>query len=244
MRFLTSHLPPIKRCRPRIGCRDNFFQHLELLGGELDCKDGSAGEVAARPIEARHQAKFDRIGADNKNDRDCLRRGLGGERARCTEQRCNHGNLSMNQIGGQGGQQIVAIPRPAVFNRYISTVSVAHLSETAVKSGKVRAPRLSVGRTVHNSDHGHGWLCACRDRPRRRAAEQRDELAPPHEALKSRGKAYHIVRAVVQHSKINLSGTASGHEPNRSRMPVCQLSSAAADMPSDEAMDEKCHEQT
>jgi hypothetical protein len=34
------------------------------------------------------------------------------------------------------------------------------------------------------------------------------------------------------------------HEPNRSRMPVCQLSLAAADIPSDEAMDEKCHKPT
>jgi hypothetical protein len=48
----------------------------------------------------------------------------------------------------------------------------------------------------------------------------------------------------VRCNKFNLLMTEMGHEPNRSRMPVCQLSSAGADMPSDEAMDEKCHEPT
>ena len=38
-----------------------------------------AGEIAARPIEARHQAKLDRINARCKNDWYVLRRRFGSE---------------------------------------------------------------------------------------------------------------------------------------------------------------------
>src|SRR5262245_51005620 len=61
-------------------------------------------------------------------------------------------------------------------------------------------------------------LCARRERPRHRsAAEQRDELAPPHRGTSMRAaKPYHIIghdNAVVHSNKIDRLMTASGQKP-------------------------------
>src|SRR5262245_42828782 len=69
---------------------------------------------------------------------------------------------------------------PPVLNPHISAVGVTNLSETFVKPGKVLTPRFE-RCSVKKPDHGNRLLRACDERPRRRrrAANQRDELAPP-----------------------------------------------------------------
>jgi len=45
--------------------------------------------------------------------------------------------------------------------------------------------------TAQNSDHRHRWLLrARRERPRRRAAQECDEIAPSHAKLPVEDKAY------------------------------------------------------
>jgi hypothetical protein len=55
------------------------MQQLKALGGNLGGENGDAGEIAARTTEARHQAKFDRITADEKDDWNGPRRRFGGQ---------------------------------------------------------------------------------------------------------------------------------------------------------------------
>src|SRR6516164_3190297 len=52
-----------------------------------------------------------------------------------------------------------------------------------VEIGSVRRRRGHLQHT--DTIEPAGMLCACRERPRRRTAEERDELAPPHEASPS-----------------------------------------------------------
>ena len=50
----------------------------KALWYDLGPDGGDAGEIAGGTIEARYEAERDGVGAHSKNDRDALRRGLGG----------------------------------------------------------------------------------------------------------------------------------------------------------------------
>jgi len=73
--------------------------------------------------------------------------------------------------------------RPAVFDRDVTAFDEASFTQTCAEGGYEMCSRL--GRTsVDISDHRHrGLLCARHHRPRRRAAQDRDEFAPPHTKL-------------------------------------------------------------
>src|SRR5262249_61802203 len=73
------------------------------------------------------------------------------------------------------------IIRPAVFDRYILALDIAGFSQALTEGGSHRRVRPG-RRTVEKPDHRQlGLLRPRRERPRsRRAAEQRDEIAPLH----------------------------------------------------------------
>jgi hypothetical protein len=54
--------------------RRDLLEHRQPLSGNGRLKIGKAGDVAARPREARHEAAADRIEDDRENDGDgaCL----------------------------------------------------------------------------------------------------------------------------------------------------------------------------
>src|SRR5215471_12104816 len=49
--------------------RTELTQQLQSLRGQRAGEDGHAGDVAARPVEARDEAEFDRIATDDEHDR-------------------------------------------------------------------------------------------------------------------------------------------------------------------------------
>ena len=100
--------------------------------------------------------------------------------------RGDHGDLPTNQFGRHLRQSISLICGPAVYDRYVIALDIAGVFETLVKSTQtLRGPLRRCG--VEEPDHRHRWLLPTRrDRPRRRrAAEQRDELAPFHSITSS-----------------------------------------------------------
>src|SRR5262249_34602844 len=80
-------------------------------------------------------------------------------------------------------QPIVLPLRPAILDEDVLILDVAELLETSAERGNA----IVQLRRVQKPDYGHRWLLRSRrERPRCcRAAEQRDELAPPHSITSS-----------------------------------------------------------
>ena len=92
----------------------------------------------------------------------------------------NQGHPTANEIGCQCWQPVVLIVREAIFDRDVLAFDIASFFQTPMERGK--KVRVVIGRpTAEEPDHRHRRLLRpCRERPRRRAAEQRDERAAPH----------------------------------------------------------------
>src|SRR5262249_41828604 len=98
----------------------------------------------------------------------------------------------MHKIGCQVRQSVELTLRPAVLNRNIVVFEMASFAQPLAKSDKGITPRLD-RNAVENPDHRHRRLLRPRrQRPRRRAAEQRDELATPDHSITSSARASNV----------------------------------------------------
>ena len=96
---------------------------------------------------------------------------------------CDHGDPSANQIGRQRRQSIILAVRPTVFDRHALALDIASVFEAWMKCVQPGCVNPSGDLAVEEPDHRHPLvlLRALFKRPRgRRAAEERDELAPLH----------------------------------------------------------------
>ena len=138
-----------------------------------------------------------------------------------TAGRGDHGDLPANQIGRQRRQSIELIVGPAILDRHVLALDKAGLLQALAECAQ--AIRERVGRCgVEEPDHRHRRLLrARRERPRRRrAAEQRDELAAFHSITSSarsrnasgslRPSALATVRLMISS---NLVGCSTGRSP-------------------------------
>jgi hypothetical protein len=73
-------------------------QQLKSLCGYLATSGGDTGEIARGTIEARYHARLDGVAGHRENDRDCLRRRLGGLRPSNSHDN-NHRHMPANKIG-------------------------------------------------------------------------------------------------------------------------------------------------
>src|SRR5262249_13365757 len=112
---------------------------------------------------------------------------LGGRRSRATDGGdCS--DLSALQIRHQSRKSISLALCPAVYNRHVLALDIAGLFETLPKIAQ--AIRERVRFRVEKPDDWHCRLLRPRrQRPRRRAAEQRDELTPPDHSITSSARA-------------------------------------------------------
>src|SRR5262249_22625021 len=129
-------------------------------------------------------------------------------------------------LGSQSGQALVLIIAVAIVDHHVAAFDVAVLDQTLSENPDERVRQTARG------EKGHYWtgglLRACRERPRRRAAEQRDEVATPHSITSSAcarrlgGTAMPIIRAVGKlRTSSNLvgwmMGISAGFSPLRIR---------------------------
>ena len=93
--------------------------------------------------------------------------------------RDDHGDLPANQFGRQRRQPIGLTLGPAVFDRHVLALDIAGFLQALAECAQTVRDRVR-RFAVEEPDHRHRRLLrARRERPRgRRAAEQRDELAP------------------------------------------------------------------
>src|SRR5262249_47449914 len=119
------------------------------------------------------------------NARRC---GFGGKwRCRALD-RNNHGHAAANQVGGLCWQSFETTLGPAIFDRHVAALDIAGFVETLPDG--VKSAGFAV-RAAEQPDHRHRRLLRPRrHRPRRcRAAEQRDEVAPPDHSMTSSARA-------------------------------------------------------
>jgi hypothetical protein len=85
-----------------------------------------------------------------------------------------------SELRRQRRQAVVLAERPAVFDRYVLSLDIAIFRQSPKKRGKQMWDVLG-GPRAEKPDHGYRWrLRVRRKRPRRGAADKRNELASPH----------------------------------------------------------------
>src|SRR5262245_48444532 len=94
----------------------------------------------------------------------------------------DHLNVRGDQFGDQRGKALILSLRPAIFDGNVAALLVAERTQPVAEWPDEIRFKLG-GRVAQETDPGDfrgRLLRSRRERPRRRAAEQRDELAPPH----------------------------------------------------------------
>ena len=117
---------------------------------------------------------------------------------------------------------------PVVFHRHVLAFDITGFVE-ALAERTSNAPRVLGRAAVDEPDHRHRRLLRPRrQRPRRRAAEQRDELAPPHSITSSarprsdsgklRPSALAVLRLTISSTLVDCcTGRSAGFSPLRTR---------------------------
>src|SRR5262245_40714340 len=146
-------------------------------------------------------------------------RGGGGGRFHDSRasRRSDHGDAAVEQISHQSRQSIVAAFRPAVFDDYVATLDIPSLVQALTECG--REFRENGRRpAIEKTDHRHRRLLrARRERPRSRAADERDEIAALHSITSSARSRIEVgsstpiaLAVVVLMTSSNLVGNSTG----------------------------------
>src|SRR5215510_4637517 len=134
-------------------------------------------------------------------------------------------HLGANQLGGQFRKSLVVPLRPAVLDGDVRTLDITEVAQTHADSLKPRGKRRWRCH-AEESDPRHlaRLLRAHRERPRGRAAEQRDELPPFHSITSSarassvRGTSMFNARAAAWLiASSNLTGVCTGRSAGLAR---------------------------
>ena len=167
----------------RARCGATSAQQLQPFAGQLG-EQHRSGDVAARPREARDEPS-DRVAADREHNRDRRGRVPGRER-RTVPSATITAPAAANKSAASSGNRSEC---PSAQRYSIATFSAF---DQPTRSSRWRKAakygcRASDASTSEEPDHRHCRLLrARRERPRRRrAAEQRDELAPLHSITSS-----------------------------------------------------------
>src|SRR5262249_48886614 len=201
----------------------------EALGSGFLAHGVDAGDVAAGPVEAGDEAERDRVAAGAEDDRDGGGRGLGGKRRFRNAGADDNCNAAADQIGCQARQALRFIIRPPIFDLYVATFKETGFVKPLAECCHQRGARLRRSR-IEIADHmngrllrgGGGWPCW------RRAAEQRDEIAPRHSITSSarasrlsgtvRPSAFAVLRLIASSYLVGAcTGRSAGFSPLRMR---------------------------
>src|SRR5262249_17385471 len=161
-------------------------QETQPLRRQLSREKIDACRVAAWSGEVGDKTELDRVIADSEDDRN--RRGCrsGGECRRRGAGRDDHGYPAADQIGHQIRKSIVvAFGRPDLDCNVLAQ-NITAFTKALMERGQA-ARRID---NVNKPDHGQRRLLRPRhERPRCRAAEKRDEIAPTYHSITSSARA-------------------------------------------------------
>ena len=143
------------------------------------------GDVLARPSKARDETELDGIIADEENDGNRRRRGLGRE-CRAVGVGNDHYDPAANQIGGERRQSIILALRPAVFDSQVPALDRAGLVQALAECSKPLRERPRRHPAEEPDHRQRRLLRSRRERPRHcRTPDERDEFPPFHSITSS-----------------------------------------------------------
>ena len=94
-------------------------------------------------------------------------------------------DFQSNELGCELGEAFAASLRPAIFDREIAAVDPTEIAHSLHEGGGPLALRRRAARSEQSDGRHLRLLRARRERPRRHAAEQRDELATATHSITS-----------------------------------------------------------
>jgi hypothetical protein len=167
-------------------CGKQFLEKSETLGDQFWAKKRRSGNISPGSREARHESILNRIAHRSRDNRDCggcLLRGTAAGRPPGDDDI----DFEVDQFGSESRKPIDLSIGTSRLDDDIPTFDIAELGEPPTKGIQVCSPfgrfKTSYQHNTYSSDRG--LLRARRERPRNRAAEQRDELATLHSITSS-----------------------------------------------------------
>ena len=170
--------------RPVFTCVSHYMRLWDAASANrVDYFVANSRNIAARIRKARHQAERHRIAAHAEHDRDRCSGCLGGASGGSAGGRRNHGNTALDCIFKNLMYFLVTAVEPVVLDKDILPFNKACLGQTFAEFVGESSTGVSPSAINHRNDWhryrrhlraGAQPWCNCR------AAEKRDELAPPH----------------------------------------------------------------
>ena len=157
--------------------RCDVLQQLQKLRVDCGLEQSEAGDVAARARMALRKAGSDEVpGLDPHH---WCGPGLSMCGSDCEVRTCNKDIETLAHEIRRGGTCPFGISlRPANIEAHVAAVAPAQLLQRRAQAGEARLPvSVALGEAQQHTDPPHAFalLRARRERPRRRAAQQRDE---------------------------------------------------------------------
>src|SRR5262249_57371795 len=155
--------------------RHGFLEKLELFAPQLGNIQKQSGKVAARTRETLDPSASNWVGyyidADNGNGARCI-----PHNPDCIWG-CSQNNVALegHKIAGEFVNPADFAPVKPRLQEDILAVHISGFAQTLDECLKVLVLKILNG--ANSRKFSRRLLCACRERPRRRAAKQRDELA-------------------------------------------------------------------
>src|SRR5262245_22859812 len=164
---------------------DDLAQKFESLARNVCRLDRQASDVAARSRQAGDEFVANRVARDREHYRNDGRRVHRGHNGRGSR-RDDDIDLAPGKLGRDLRKALLASLGPAVLDRDTTTVDPTKFAQSLHKLGHPFASGRTRVRAQEPDGRHLRWLLRPRcERPRRRAAEQRDKLAPPHSITSS-----------------------------------------------------------
>src|SRR4029077_3011354 len=158
--------------------RNHFARKCELFARQIFYRQQHAGHVASRPGMTAYKAKADRIDQYRRDYRDRVRELLEGNPP-SHRARHEHLGLDTNQLFRKRLRSGLITIGVTDLEGPVLTFDVSEVSHPLHESIK-NTLSARLGASNQTADHGTCQsLSESRERPCGRAAEQRDELAPP-----------------------------------------------------------------
>src|SRR5215831_11678018 len=193
---VPADIPASRMTATRVTPGAICLSSLQPFAGQTVFVIEETGDIAARSCQALDEACADRICDIHQHDRHAAGRPL--------QLSCGRGATRQDNVRRERDQfrresaDAVGIARtPAVLDPHVAAVDPAQLVQSLLERGEacpdVRIVRVRSRPNEHpDAPHSLALLRARRERPRRRAAKQRDELASSH-SITSSARASSVV---------------------------------------------------